>query len=118
MSDRADAQMALPGIGGPQEGAAQHSPVWSPPPEPRPPKKRRPESIRDAQTWETNKNRALRLGLCDRCASQYAWGCQIGFTESHPPCDQCAVIVASRPGRERANGWKHMHGAAAHEAGD
>ena len=68
-----------------------------------------PETIRQAHTWETVKRQVLRAGLCEKCAAQYAWGCQIGFTLSHPPCGACTEVVAQHGGRERPNGWRTLH---------
>jgi hypothetical protein len=48
-----------------------------------------PETPRQAVEWETAKRRYLGLGLCLRCASQAAWGHQCGFSQIHPPCDDC-----------------------------
>jgi hypothetical protein len=58
--------------------------------------------------WDVQKSRAIARGLCERCAGQYAWGLQIGFTYSHPPCGKCAVIIASAIGELRPNGWRNM----------
>ena len=38
----------------------------------RPPKATRTETIRQAERWDVNKNRAVEAGLCHRCAAQYA----------------------------------------------
>lgn len=61
------------------------------------PKSTRPETLRQAQTWDTTKNKYVDLGLCDVCAAQAAWGHQVGFTLSHPPCTTCALVVAMLP---------------------
>jgi len=55
----------------------------------------------------------MQAGLCEACASQYAWGCQIGFNLSKPPCRECQPIVDATPTRERPNGWRTMHGRGA-----
>jgi hypothetical protein len=62
--------------------------------------------MRQAQTWETNKGHGLRLGLCEKCAAQYAWGIQIGFTLANPSCNTCQALMAKLPGRDRPNGWR------------
>lgn len=71
-----------------------------------------PETLRQAKTWESVKNKALKFGLCPRCASQLAWGHQGGFTTVHPPCAECAPLVATLP-KARANGWRTVVGDAA-----
>ena len=69
------------------------------------PKADRPETLRQAKTWTTNKNRYLKLGLCQHCASQASWGHSIGFSRSLQPCDQCAPVIASFA-IARSNGWR------------
>lgn len=59
------------------------------------PKDDGPETMRQSRTWEVIKNRYLRLGLCHTCASQAAYGHQLGFSRIHPPCPDCAPIVAT-----------------------
>jgi hypothetical protein len=66
----------------------------------------RPETLRQAQRWDIEANRAEDLGLCRRCAGQYAWGVQIGFGLSRPPCPTCADVVDMLGGQERPNGWR------------
>lgn len=56
------------------------------------PPRERPETPRQAQHWETVKNRYLQAGLCRRCAAQAAWGHQCGFRLIHPPCQVCRAI--------------------------
>ena len=68
----------------------------------------RPETLEQARRWDVQKSRALAHGLCERCAGQYSWGLQIGFTHSRPPCPSCAVIVAATVGEARPNGWINM----------
>jgi hypothetical protein len=68
----------------------------------------RPESLDQARRCDVQKNRAIAHGMCNRCAGQYAWGLQIGFTHSRPPCSTCAVILAATPGEARPNGWVNM----------
>ncbi len=67
-----------------------------------------PETLDQARRWDVQKSRAIAHGLCGKCAGQYAWGLQVGFTHSRPPCDSCAVIVGSTPGGTRPNGWVNM----------
>jgi len=55
-------------------------------------------------TWEARKRRYLRLGLCHRCAAQAAWGHQLGFSQSKPPCPDCQPIVDTFPVR-KPNNW-------------
>ncbi len=73
--------------------------------------KSKPESHGQAADWEATKKRALEYGFCIRCASQYAWGVQGGFSTVQPPCRACAPLVASLP-RERVNGWRSVSGAS------
>jgi hypothetical protein len=56
-----------------------------------------PETIHQAKRWETVKNRYLAAGLCVNCASQAAYGHQLAFSRIHPPCDDCAAVVAGFP---------------------
>ncbi len=74
----------------------------------RQPAAERPETIEQAKRWDVQKSRALAQGLCSRCAAQYAWGLQVGFTRSHPPCSSCAVIIGAVVGEGRPNGWRNM----------
>ncbi len=74
----------------------------------RQPAAERPETIEQAKRWDVQKSRALAQGLCDKCASQYAWGLQVGFSHSHPPCSSCAAIIGAVVGEARPNGWRNM----------
>jgi len=74
------------------------------------PKRMQPETLTEARYWDKVCSQVRRLGLCNKCAAQYAWGVQIGFTYSHPPCSkQCQAIVDASQGRPRPNGWRTMH---------
>ena len=77
----------------------------------RTPKIGRPETLREAQSWETVKNKYLEIGLCVRCASQAAWGHQVGFSNlEHDPCDVCAPLVAELPVLAGRNSrWWRFH---------
>ncbi len=68
----------------------------------------RPETIEQAKRWDVQKSRAIAHGLCEKCAGQYSWGLQIGFTHSRPPCPDCAVIITTTVGEIRPNGWRNM----------
>ncbi|MPV50276.1 hypothetical protein GCG21_09725 [Pseudactinotalea sp. HY160] len=73
----------------------------------------RPETMREARTWEVVKNRALDYGLCHACAAQLAYGHQLGFTSTtHEPCGECLWIVATLP-VAKSNGWRTVAGEAA-----
>jgi hypothetical protein len=73
---------------------------------------RRPESRTQAQTWDKVKCHAVRFGLCHACASQLAWGHQLGFVRTtRPPCHVCASVVAGLP-VAKPNGWRTVAGAA------
>lgn len=65
-----------------------------------------PETMRQAQRWDSAFTRYARADLCARCASQAAWGGQIGYARVHAPCKTCAPIVADFPGAEHVNGWR------------
>lgn len=66
-----------------------------------------PESLRQARTFDATKRHYMQLGLCGRCAAQAAWGHQLGFSESKPPCHGCQSIVdtfpVDKPGKWRSN---------------
>lgn len=49
-------------------------------------KRDKPETARQAGTWENVKNRYADAGLCNGCAGQAAYGHQLGFARIHPPC--------------------------------
>lgn len=58
------------------------------------------ETMSQAISWETTKNRYVRLGLCDKCSAQAAWGHQEhagGWDDLSPPCEGCASIVSGFP---------------------
>jgi hypothetical protein len=71
---------------------------------------RKPETLRQAERWNVAANRAERLGLCRRCAGQYAWGAQIGFSLSHPPCPACARLIETLGAAPKPNGWRVLSG--------
>jgi hypothetical protein len=67
-----------------------------------------PETKSQAQRWEGVKNKYLAAGLCLKCASQEAWGHQIGFARlEYQPCSQCEPLVAEFP-VHAANGWRKI----------
>jgi hypothetical protein len=53
----------------------------------------RPETLRQAQTWEAVKTHYLNAGLCNPCAGQAAYGHQLGFTRIKNPCKPCQKII-------------------------
>ena len=67
----------------------------------------RPETLEQALVWQKNLSNYKSHGLCHKCASQAAWGHQIGWTRlQHPPCEQCTSTVADLP-RQTANpAWR------------
>lgn len=67
-----------------------------------------PETLRQAQRWDSACARYARAGLCARCSSQAAWAGQIGYSRVHAPCEDCAPIVAEFPGAEHVNGWRSL----------
>ena len=59
-----------------------------------------PETLRQAQRWEAIKICYAEAGLCDRCATQPAWGHQDnggGWDNLRPPCDHCETVVRGLP---------------------
>lgn len=52
-----------------------------------------------ARAFDRKKKRYRRLGLCQPCAAQAAWGHQVGFGKGriNDPCAKCAPIVAGFP---------------------
>lgn len=80
---------------------------------PRPTKGKMTETLRQARTFDLNKKHYVNLGLCNPCAAQAAWGHQLGFKESRPPCQECQTLVDSFP-VPKPNGWyawSPRHGA-------
>jgi hypothetical protein len=61
----------------------------------------KPESMRQARTWETVKGHYLEEGLCEKDAAQAAWGHQNGFTQIKDPCEKCQKIILSEQLIER-----------------
>lgn len=76
-----------------------------------------PETIAQAQTWQTVKNRYIQLGLCEGCAAQAAWGHQCGFAAINPPCPRCAQTIADWP-VAKPNGWRTRGGNATRSLDD
>lgn len=73
----------------------------------------KPETLRQAQTFGIVLGRALDFGLCYRCASQMAWGHQLGFGRvTHEPCACCLPLVEMLP-VARLNRWRSVDGEAA-----
>jgi hypothetical protein len=70
-------------------------------------KRRRPETLSQARTFDRLNRRYLAVGLCYRCAAQAAYGHQLGFALSHQPCERCAPLVAELP-TKRVNGWRSL----------
>jgi hypothetical protein len=79
----------------------------------RQPKWKRVETLRQARTFDSNKEHYVSLGLCNPCAAQAAFGHQLGFSRSKPPCQACRPVVALFSVKE-ANHWRSQsprHGA-------
>jgi hypothetical protein len=51
-------------------------------------RKDRPETVRQAVTWENTKNKYMAAGLCGGCAGQAAYGHQLGFHRIKDPCPE------------------------------
>jgi hypothetical protein len=66
-----------------------------------------PETLGQARTWERVKSNYVAAGLCTACASQAAYGHQLGFSRVHPPCLDCRSIVAKLP-EHAGNGWRRF----------
>lgn len=64
-----------------------------------------PETHQQAAEWDRINSSYLRVGLCYRCASQAAWGHQLGFNQVHSPCLTCQTVIDGFP-VEKANGWR------------
>jgi hypothetical protein len=73
----------------------------------KPSKAQQPETVGQAMRWDRVKTRYLQAGLCHKCAAQAAWGHQIGFALSHPPCALCAPIAATFP-TDTAGDWRKL----------
>lgn len=65
-----------------------------------------PETLRQAQVFMIVRNKYLHDGLCYTCASQAAYGHQLGFSRIWPSCTECFLIVQNFP-IEAGNGWRH-----------
>lgn len=79
-------------------------------------RQREPETPRQAERCDRISRFAHDVGgLCWRCSPQCAWGHALGFTEVHPPCADCAPIVALWP-VEKPNGWRTVEGSASSPA--
>jgi hypothetical protein len=74
-------------------------------------KRDRPETVNQAHTWDGNFQRYKRSGFCPRCASQAAWGHQIGWRQTGDVGDCCRghalpVAVVGQGLAERwVSGW-------------
>lgn len=77
------------------------------------------ETLSQARLWEKVKSLYVRDGLCDGCASQAAYGHQLGFgyvsprdkwseadRRIKPPCSECAPIVAAFPVDVPRSQWR------------
>jgi hypothetical protein len=74
-----------------------------------PSKKAQPETVGQAEKWDTDKRKGLAAGLCHACAAQHAWGIQIGFSNSKRPCALCQDVVDKSTGMAKPNGWRRLH---------
>jgi hypothetical protein len=64
-----------------------------------------PETLSQAREWDHMRRRYGRLGLCNRCAAQAAYGHADGFSAVHPPCTGCVPAIATLP-TSQPNGWR------------
>jgi hypothetical protein len=53
----------------------------------------RTETFSQAQRFDTNRNTFAKLGFCDTCAAQAAYGRQLGWNQVAPPCARCIASV-------------------------
>jgi hypothetical protein len=65
----------------------------------------RPESLRQAQRFETYRSHYADLGLCASCSALYAYGHQHGFSalihvQPGQPCTACRPVVETFPDPE------------------
>lgn len=79
------------------------------------PKRDKPETFRQAGTWENVKNKYVDAGLCNGCAGQAAYGHQLGFTRIHPPCEADAgkTLPAELITKHGDRGQRWLDGGAA-----
>lgn len=68
----------------------------------------KPETVRQARTFDTYANRYQSVGLCDYCAAQAAFGHQHGFSVVEPVGDCCIAIVSRLPKSEHCC-WRSMN---------
>lgn len=68
----------------------------------------KPETVGQAQLFETYKNRYVDVGLCHYCAAQAAYGHQHGFSNVEYAADWCCGPVIARLPNEEVNGWRSM----------
>lgn len=66
-----------------------------------------PETMGQARLWDATSAWYLKAGLCGRCASQMAWGHQIGWSRVHPPCEECRPFIDTFP-LGQVNGWRSV----------
>lgn len=68
----------------------------------------RPEKMGQALAWDRRRDAyAYRAGLCDRDAAALSWGHSLGFASlTHPPCQECAPIVATFPEETSHPSWR------------
>jgi hypothetical protein len=74
----------------------------------------RPETVRQAERWDVVRNLAGQLGLCDRCAPQYADGIAVGFAIVHPPCTACVNLLETFGGQAKPSGWRVLPSTPRH----
>ncbi|MCG2797663.1 MAG: hypothetical protein L6367_03890 [Cellulomonas sp.] len=74
--------------------------------------KDKPETLSQAQTFDTVKGYGLAYGLCHRCAAQVAWAAQLGYERvTRQPCPSCAPLIDALP-VAKLNGWRSVKGRA------
>ena len=77
------------------------------------PRAERSETMGQALAWDRRRDAyAYRAGLCDRDAAALSWGHSLGFASlTHPPCQDCAPIVATFPEETSHPSWRaHTRG--------
>lgn len=72
----------------------------------------KPETLSQARSWDHVRDTYERDGFCAPCASQAAWGHQLGFTQVSQVCDKCAGTEPTyRSAGARARAWAAVNGS-------
>jgi len=66
------------------------------------------ETLDQAELFTTNRNLFSRLGFCDMCAAQAAYGRQLGWKQVAPPCAKCIASVDEISLNEIGARWRKI----------